>query len=264
MKFTGAVVWISALLLYCAGDLHAQVPGQITKVGGGDPIRGTITYRASSRTYNVARGGVSMTIPADQVDTILVQKPREMDAALAAVRAGRGAQAIPVLEKIFNSYIGLQWDVVAARALAEAYLQAKNGDKAIEYCERVISVNKNVSADLLGVYWDALLLGEKYDRLRRAITEAIEKGSREQQAVAQIKRGDIDRKQGNLKQALVDGYLRTILLYEQIKSVQPEALYKAIKCHEELNESHHAEKWRKKLLQEYPASPEADKIRTGA
>jgi len=82
-------------------------------------------------------------------------------------------------------------------------------------------------------------------------------------AMAQIKRGDIERKKENLKEALVDGYLRTIVLFKQVKEVQPEALYKAAKCFEELGEHSYAEKMRKTLLEKYPLDPYTGKIKAG-
>ena len=64
--------------------------------------------------------------------------------------------------------------------------------------------------------------------------------------------------------ALIDGYLRTVVFFQGIKSVQPEALYKAAKCFEEKGQHSYAEKMRKELLSSYPQSEEARQLRAGA
>ena len=69
---------------------------------------------------------------------------------------------------------------------------------------------------------------------------------------------------GDLQTALIDGYLRTIVLFEQVKDVQPEALYKAVKCFEDLGQAAHADKMRKKLLAEYPQTAYAKWIQAGS
>jgi len=68
-------------------------------------------------------------------------------------------------------------------------------------------------------------------------------------------------KSGKPKEALLDGYLRAILLFQDVGLVQPEALYKAIKAHEALNEAQFAERWRRRLLASYASSEFATKLK---
>ena len=65
------------------------------------------------------------------------------------------------------------------------------------------------------------------------------------------------------KDALVEGYLRTIVLFQDVREVQPEALYQAARCFEELGESGNAEKMRKKLLADYPDSSYSKQLNAG-
>jgi hypothetical protein len=72
--------------------------------------------------------------------------------------------------------------------------------------------------------------------------------------MAHVKRGHILRKQNSFKEALWDGYLRTTELFGTEKSVQPEAMYWAAKCFEELAMASQAEKMRQRLVKTYPTS----------
>jgi TolA-binding protein len=94
--------------------------------------------------------------------------------------------------------------------------------------------------------------------------EAVKRGTRQMAAIAQMRRGDIQRKRGELKEALIAGYLRTAYFFRDVKEVQGEALYKSVKCLEELGQHGHADKMRKRLLQDYPRDPYAEKLRSGA
>ena len=75
-----------------------------------------------------------------------------------------------------------------------------------------------------------------------------------------MKRGDVLLAQGDAKSALRDGYLRTILMFQDVKDIQPEALYKAMKAHQSIGEHPYAEKWRKRLLAGYPTSEYAKQL----
>jgi tetratricopeptide (TPR) repeat protein len=156
-------------------------------------------------------------------------------------------------------------DLKAARWLAEAYLKQGKAADAVRMCEKVIESNPDaVSGELASVYWDALIGAEQFAKLKKALGDAVAKGNRQVAAVAQIKRGDLEKKQGRNKEALIDGYLRTVVLFQDVKEVQPEALFKAAKCFEELGQMSHADKMRKKLLAEFPADPYSQQLKTGA
>ena len=89
----------------------------------------------------------------------------------------------------------------------------------------------------------------KTAKAKKVIQEVIASGDRLTAAIAQIKRGDLDKKKGDMKIALVDGYLRTVILYADVKEVQPEALYNTVKCFEQLQQSSYADKFRKRFDQ---------------
>lgn len=263
--FRYAICFITVLL--AGADVSiADVPGVI-KTTGGKSITGVIRYQPASRVYIITdkKTGVSMRIAIKQVASVRAEKPVKLEGAVKAVLSGQYTGAIPVLNEIIKNYQMLEWDMPAARWLAEAYLKMKNATEAVQICEKIID-NYPASAlpeDLTSIYWKALLEDEQFGKLKKALGKVIEEGSREAAAAAQIKRGDIYKKEGKLQEALVDGYLRTIVLFEEVKQVQPEALYNAIKCFEELGEHSHAEKMRKKILAEFPQNPYTQKIKSG-
>jgi len=157
----------------------------------------------------------------------------------------------------------LQWDVVATRWLAICYLGMKKADEAVAICESVIRQDPKASRspELRGVYWNALLKAERYPKLRDVLTKAEEEGDMTIKARVEIARGDIERQQGNFEEALVKGYLRAITLYENVKEIQPEALYKSILCFKALGQTTYAKQRLETLTKQYPDDPYTPKAR---
>lgn len=254
-----------ALLLTGAMGVRAQVQGELIKKGNPQAMIGTIRWQPASKSYLITARGASLTIPYDQVEKLRIPVPPALETARGQVQGGQAGQAIGALEKIVADYTMLEHDLPAGRLLAEAYLKTGVAAKAIEMCEKLLKDNPTAaySADFAPLYWQALQANGRDALLKRALAEAVQKGTRELAAQAQIMRGDIEKKNGNLKDALVDGYLRTAVLFQDVKAVQPEALYKAMKCFEELGQAGHAEKMRRRLLAEFPQDPLADRARAG-
>ena len=261
---------VAALLaaLLAAGSAHAAVQAVIIKAGTGQRLEGRVKWQASSKQYVVQPDGspVQFKLSLNDVAEIKVARPAELNSAIKQLKAGRYAQALPVLEEIMKDYTMLEHDVTAAQYLAHGYLKTKDPRKAVSMCERVLSSNPRAAEDegFAAIYWEGLLETEQLMKLDKALAKAIKSGSRKMAAVAQIKRGDIARQKGDLDDALVDGYLRTIVFFDGVKSVQPEALYKAARCFEEKGQHPYAEKMRKRLLAGYPQSEYAQRLKSGA
>ena len=109
------------------------------------------------------------------------------------------------------------------------------------------------------IYWQALLKSNRSAKLNKLLEEAIKKGGREASASALILRGDMLLESKQPRDALKDGYLRVIVLYENVRTVQPEALYKAAKAFEALHQNPNAERMRSTLRSKYPNSEYARK-----
>jgi TolA-binding protein len=264
-KLIGCMMSIMIVALFCSKAALADVKGTITTKTG-KKLPGLIHWQASAKVYTIGMGGTTeMTVPLDQVADINVEKPAALDGAISKVQGGQYAAAVSTLEQIARDYAMLQYDVIGTRWLAEAYLKMGDPSKAAAVCDKLLRDNPNaiVSGDLAYNFWEALLKTKQYSKLEQALTASIQKGPREVAAVAQLKRGDMEKEKGNIKEALLDGYLRTVCLFQAVKSVQPEALYKAAKCFEELNQIANAEKMRKRLLTEFPQDPYSEKLKAG-
>ncbi|HAS84304.1 MAG TPA: hypothetical protein DCS43_16925 [Verrucomicrobia bacterium] len=253
---------VSLLVLVAPGFANHQATLHM-KVG--NPMTGVVRYIASSKSYEIKAGSVTRQVPAADVSrVVLAQPPAGLDQAVKAVNSGNFQAPIQTLTTIVKDYAMFGPDVVAGNALAKAYLGSGRPKEALKACDDLIRVNPESmqTAAFAGLYWDILLQdGTKGSALRSSLRDAVETGNRELAAMALIRRGDLEMKDKKFKEALVDGYLRAILLFQDVNMVQPEALYKAIKAHEALNEVQLAERWRKKLLSGYANSEFASKLK---
>jgi TolA-binding protein len=258
------VAVLAALLLVAGSSAQAGVKGRLIKKGGGT-LTGEITWYSASQQYNVNDGRLSLRVDASQVSRIDVPRPGSLDQAIKMVQAGQYAMARATLEKISKDYEMLEWDLVAARYLAECYLNMNMAKQAIDMVDKISRVNPKAtqSGELQRLYWEALEKDGRTAKLASVLGDAIKSGSREVAAVAQIRRADSVRAAGNTKKALIDGYLRTVILFRDVKSVQPEALWKAAQSFQEIGQTTYAEKMRKRLIEQFPRSPEAQKARAG-
>jgi len=252
------------LLAACGTAIAADVQGAILKKDGGR-LSGSVRYLPASKEYMVTSKGVTLRVGVDQVAKVKVTRPPELDQAIRAIRAGQHMAAVPVLEKIMRDYRMLEHDVTAAGYLASSYLKMKKPADAVRMCQKVIEGNPKagVVGDLAVVYWQALLQSGREATLGKLLSEAIQIGDRTVAARAQVMRGDIEMKNGRFREALIDGFLRTAILYQDVKGVQPEALYKASKCFDQLEQHAHAEKMRKRLLARFPNDPYTKKLQSG-
>lgn len=249
----GTYAFLSLFLF--AVTTFADVDAILTKHNG-QRIRGATRWKGSQKVYVVmTKRQVVMQVPGRDVrEAKPVRPPKGLQAAIKNVRSGSPARAITPLKTIMRTYKMLYYDSVAAEWLAKAYYKNNQADEAIRAVDNLMSGGGKMSGELMKFYCDALRKAKKYDKLQLMLTKMIETGSRSAAAVAQIKRGDIDMDKGDVNTALVDGYLRTIILFRDIKEAQPEALYKAMKAFKAKGQHSHAEKMRKKLLAEHPKS----------
>ncbi len=254
-------VWAAMAIVLIAGSTALAQPAihnATVYLRNGSQASGKVRWLGASKVYEVAvpSKGTRQYSLNDVAEIRLAKPPELLAQASAAVQRGQHAQAIPVLKKIKDAYKMFGPDLEATRWLAVAHLKLNQIDEAVKMCEEVVRENPQaqMSGGFASVYWDALVKKKDFGKLRRILGDAVETGGREVAAIAQVRRGDMDKEKGELKKALLDGYLRTILMFQDVKSIQPEALYKAVKCHEALNEHSHAEKWRKQLMSAYPKS----------
>ena len=263
--------WLAAALVAAAGVLEAAaqaaggVPGKLT-VNNRDFV-GMVRWKASAKEYSVMdpRTNIESIHPLASVQRIQITRPRELDAAIAAVKARNGAAAIAALTRIASDYTMLQHDEEAARWLAEAYLQTGNAAEARKAIEKVTALRPEAAylGELATVYWRVLLQENRTAKLEELLALAVKSGDRAASATALILRGDLILKSGDSqdhhKRALKDGYLRVVTLYRSVRAVQPEANYKAAKSLEKLGMTARAHERREVIRKEFRGSEWANK-----
>jgi predicted negative regulator of RcsB-dependent stress response len=263
LKFYGLRVCATAAFLLAAGGAQAiDVKGSLITTDE-KTFTGVLKWKASSRVYVVSTGKMDLEFAPAQVKDISVPEPAGYRDAVKSVQEGRPQQAIPVLERISQEYLMLQWDEPATRALAEACLASGDAAGALRACEKVIAAKAEAgySGEMAPLYWQALLKLGKTTKLDELLEQAIKTGVPESTAFALIMRGDILVAKGDFKGALKDGYLRVIALFRAVRTAQPEALFKAAKAFDQLNQATRAETMRKQLLLEYKDSDWARQIK---
>ena len=216
-----------------------------------ETVSGDIKWRAREKKYVIEKGKVTKEFPLADVTALDIPKPQAFDNAVAQVEGGKATAAIPALTKIVEDYRMLQWDKPAGRYLAFAYLASGDAKKAYDLCEEVIKDDKTAAytGDLAAAYWQAMLKLGKTDQLEKLLKKAATSGSRPAAAAALAMRGDIIVAASNdqpdkLKDAIREGYLRVVLMYQDCARERTEACLKAAQCFDKLGQSARAEKLR--------------------
>ncbi len=230
----------------------------------GRRAEGVVRYLPASRSYEITARGATTEVRVDEVAEIMLsQQPEGLQQALQDVARQRYQQAIPVLSRVVENYTMMGPDREAAQALMQAYLRTGRSSDALRTGETMIRRDARLERRpaFASVYWEALLEEERVSTLRTSISTAIQSGPRDLAAVGLLRRGDLEMREGRHREALIDGYLRVVLLFRDVADVQPEALYKAIRAHEALNEVNYAERWRQQLLSGHATSEFAQRLR---
>ena len=262
----------SAILPAAVTAAPAAITGSVITEAG-DRKTGVVKWSPRAKAYvvSVKRGNtmIDEEVAAGDVAELDIAKPAGFDQAVAQISKGQAPAAIPVLSGIVKTYAHLQWDRIAGRYLAEAYIAANNPEKALETCKSIIEVDKSAAwkGELAPAYWTVLLKTNQKQALEAALKKAAKSGDRFSSGSALILRGDQAMQDGNetpeaAKKALADGYLRVVLMYTDAPvaaQIRPEALYKAAQCFEKLGQANRAEALRGELKKTYASSPWAAK-----
>jgi tetratricopeptide (TPR) repeat protein len=264
MKTNIPHIGMAALVATLIVSSAAAVEGVITMPNGAKRA-GDIKWLARDKAYGITEKGIELQLKPEEVADLQIPRPKELDAAIESMRQGNAAASVPVLEKLANDYLMLQWDTVATRYLAEALVQSGKADEAIRVCEKVIAANPESAylGEMAPAYWQALIKRDRVSKVEELIAKAVKSGDRLASANALIARGDLVLSAGdtseNAKKALRDGYLRVVSLYKAERTAQPEALFKAAKCFEKLGQTARADQMRTTLKGEFGASDWARK-----
>lgn len=255
-------VGILLFLAFVLAGLEAEA-GKVTTIDNQVYVTtpGGIRFKKTTGEYiiTLAAGGTEMPLLKDRVKSVEADQPAQYAQAVQAVTTGNLEQAIPMLEEMAIACFMLSpWDAKIQDMLGYAYSKKGDTAKAAAAYKKLLTTAApaTILPDMQKRAWNALIaVNDPF--LVKSLEEAIAKGSRDNAAAAHIARADMAKAQGNKADALMD-YLRVVVLYEQVKTVQPEALYKTGKCLEELRDPR-AEDWLKKLKQDWPQSEWASK-----
>jgi len=225
-----------------------------------------IRWKPANKSYDIVNQTTTLNFAATRVQ-LNIPRPRQLDAAIADFRAGRNAAVITGLNPILGDYIMLQHDEEIAALLIRAHLGANSSAEAIKVAERVIAARPESAfrGVMVSAYWAALLAAGQNEKLRGFLDKAVQTGDIPAMSQALIMRGDMMINKANPsnlehRQALVDGYLRVIVLYaKDAKDVLAEALYKAAQSFDKIGQTGRAQTFRNKLQAEFPNSEWAGK-----
>ena len=259
---------LSAMMVLAVSAAFGAITGTITTEAG-ESLKGVVRWSNRDRAYVVEKGNTEIQVKPADVAEFEIDKPAGYDAAVAKVQKGQGAAAIADLQKIVKEYQRLQWDKIAGRYLAEAYVSAGKPDEGLKACEAIIRDDASAAfkGALAPAYWSALLALGRQAKLESALEKAAKSGDRFSMGAALTMRGDMALKDGKesndaAKKALIDGYLRVVLTYNEPEVAElllPEALYKAAHCFEKLGQSGRADTMRTQLKRDFASSPWASK-----
>jgi hypothetical protein len=239
-----AGVVLTALALVVAAET-VKAAGGVIKIRGRRPQRcGNLVYSRATRKYTASINGVPVPFPANQVEWARRQRPANF---ADAVRTGN----ISLLEKIARQEEGFETEIDAYVRLLPLYLDSGRVRDAESVCSKITQRYGRIPPKLSRYYWDTLLRNNKTAELEKELREAIAGGNAEMAAAAYLVRGDMLKRQGDHRGALIRGYLRTVILYERIEQHRQEAVQKAA---ESLAAIRHprAESFRKKYVDRMP------------
>lgn len=192
----------------------------------------------------------------------VADKPAEIDKAAMLAESKQFDESLKLLEDVILRYRFLDWDNQARAMLPKIYMKKGDYVGAIGAYDKLFAASPKSKEDpeLQWGYRRTLLDAKQYDKLEQQLSAVISAGSRTDAAKAQVMRGDAKLAQAQVESAAMD-YLRTVILYASEKDVQPEALFKAADALEKLRDARAKEMF-KKLVDEYPDSPEAATAKT--
>ena len=240
--------------MFAAASASAQNSFAVKKKDGAWTPVDKIEYRTFSDEYVITKGVTVYPIPRVDVVDLQIPRPADFDSIVAKLVQPLPEQgAIVAMENVANLYKMLKWDIEALTWLVPAYQKKGLEDKIINSCDSIKKITGAVPEMLLASYWNALQKKGQVHSLQIQLDEAIEGGSRGAAAAAYMVRGDLLVEQGKKKEALLQGYLKVVILFKDIPSMQPEGLYKVWRTMSALGDRR-GEKFKRKLMDEYPNS----------
>lgn len=224
----------------------------------GQRIEGAAIRARPDGTIILTRAdGQQFQLTRDQYTEAGADKPADFDRAAAAVQAGRHDEAIPILQKIMSDLRFLRWDREAGLLLVRAHRAKNDGAAMLKVYDTLMKDYPALANDpeVGWAYREALIAARQFSEVEKQLPALIKSENRVDAGRALLMRGDIRQAQGNLELAIRD-YLRVVLFFERETVLMPAALLRVAQALEK-NRDGRAKEFYRRLLQEYPESPEA-------
>jgi hypothetical protein len=252
---------VAGALALSATMLSARAVDVVHLTNGKSIQAKDIQWREGEQSYRVTTPDeVTMPIPKAQVESLEIAKPATFGQAESMVAAKQYTPAVPILDDIVGKYKMRVWDNEARKLLAQCHMALNAPKKAADVLEGYMSSvpKAEIPADAIMMYWKALLAAGRGATLKKELDEVVAAGARPMAAAAMLMRGNMNRDAGQ-KEIAVQDYMRVWILFENVKEVQPEALFKTAELLEEMRDPR-ADEVKKKLVQEYKDSEYAAKL----
>lgn len=255
-----AMVFMAACCLLTAGSVLAEDTPMPYVIVGGRKIPGT-EVRADRRgqiTLMTASGLMTF----EPGTTVVMAEPPAFAGLRRLVEEGRPAEAIPGLIAIIEQYRFLGWDYHARRSLGRAQVGAGLFADAVKTFDDLFALQPTARAEapVLTAYLRALEGAGEVEKLLPLLSEVIQEGARPAAALAQVMRGNLRLRDGDVEMALSD-FLRTAMLFRAVHALQPEALYGTAVCYERLGLNDQAKPFYDQLIANHPKSEFAERAR---
>lgn len=198
--------------------------------------------------------GQTLTFRKGSYRQAYADTPKELLQVEEMVKEKNLIAVAEILRRVKEEYQFLGWDQRASLMLARVYLPMKQFEDSAREYEALFAVQPQLKGNLKerSNYMQALLGSGRIDEVAKMIDADIAFGSREAAARAQVVRGDMKMKSGQVEEALLD-YLRTAILFKAQEDVLPEATYKTAVALKTLNDPRAAEYFQK-VINEFPDS----------
>ena len=225
----------------------------------GQKVPGSAIRALANGDINLTTEVGVRTFPKGSFLRAVADKPAEYDQAVAALKAGKFADAEKLFNTVATNLRGLSWDVEALKLLPQALLGKGDAEGAVQAYEKLflLAPGEKQNPDVAWGQRRAMLQAKQFATLLRQLDAVAAAGGRPDAARAQNMRGDIQLAQNNVEQAALE-YLRTAILFADVKDplIQGEANFKAAAALEQLRDPRAKELY-KKVATVYKASPYA-------
>ena len=253
------------LILGTAGALSAAEECRIVTSDGKTIKTSAITARANGDLEYVSpESNLKIRISKGRFRYAWIPKPSGITEADAKYTAGDYKNAAELYLKAYLNYRLLGWDLYCLRMEAKALDKIGLRNEALKKLEELRNTriqNPEQETDYLRAMNDLAelyLLQDNSKEAEKLLDKVIRSKNDELSSGAFLKKGDLLRKNGDEKEALIH-YFQVVMLFPK-SSRRPEAIFKTWQLLTAMKDTR-AQKFADQLRKEYPNDPYAGKLK---